>query len=231
MELNEKEINEIVENIRKDYFYFSEIPDEIKIKYSQICMEAVKTYYYEYETVYDDLTLELHNDGESLLAFVPEEVQMSNPEICKEAVSQYRRREEFDRFAFESCIVTNDWRDSVDDPYQFIYTKSEYDNALKYVPEAVLRKHPDILTHVCFGGLLKNVPIDIFLDNLDVCKKISEKGKYYYLPDEVKELINEPKKKLISVDELKDTVKDVELNSVKAAVDEFENEIEKDREK
>lgn len=72
MELNEKEINEIVENIRKDYFYFSEIPDEIKIKYPQICMEAVKTYYYEYETVYDDLTLELHNDGESLLAFVPE---------------------------------------------------------------------------------------------------------------------------------------------------------------
>lgn len=66
---------------------------------------------------------------------------------------------------------------------------------------------------------------------MDVCKKISEKGKYYYLPDEVKELINEPKKKLISVDELKDTVKDVELNSVKAAVDEFENEIEKDREK
>ena len=47
----------------------------------------------------------------------------------------------------------------------------------------------------------------------------------------MKELINEPKKKLISVDELKDTVKDVELNSVKAAVDEFENEIEKDREK
>ena len=36
MELNEKEINEIVENIRKDYFYFSEIPDEIKIKYQQI---------------------------------------------------------------------------------------------------------------------------------------------------------------------------------------------------
>ena len=36
MELNEKEINEIVENIRKDYFYFSEIPDEIKIKYNII---------------------------------------------------------------------------------------------------------------------------------------------------------------------------------------------------
>ena len=36
MELNEKEINEIVENIRKDYFYFSEIPDEIKIKYQHL---------------------------------------------------------------------------------------------------------------------------------------------------------------------------------------------------
>lgn len=235
MELNEKEINELIEKIKKDSFYFQKIPSEIKIKYPQICMEAVKTYYYyTYEIPdYNNFTIDLHRDGPSALAYVPEEVQMSNPEICKEAVKQFRTSENFDEYGFGCHIVTTDWRDSVDDPTVYKYITEIYDNALKYVPEAVLRKHPDILAHVGFNGLklLKDVPVDIFLNNLDVCKKIAENGDYYYLPEEVKKLIDNPKEKLFSIHELKDSVKDVSLNSVKEAIEEFENEIEKDKER
>ncbi len=176
-ELSKKELDEIIEKVKIDPKELNNISDEIKIKYPQICLEAIKACHYkdfeEYETSVIDY-------GPSPLKYISEDVQMAHPEICKEAVSQLRIAKDIDTWTLESQRVTKDLAESGIDVADFEYLQYIYPNAIEYVSEKVLKKNPDILKSINSNQIseIEKVSKDILEENTKICQEIFKKHPY-----------------------------------------------------
>ena len=135
-ELSQKELDDILNKVKVDPKELTNISDEIKIKYPQICIEAIEACHYK--VLYGYETYGIIDYGPSPLQYISEDVQMAHPEICKKAVSQLRVEYDIDVWSLESNRVTEDLADSGISIEDYEYIKQIYSNAIEYVSKKVL---------------------------------------------------------------------------------------------
>ncbi len=151
----EKTVEEYIEMVRNDGIALEDVPEEVQMAHSEICIEAVKQNGYA-------------------LQYVPEEVQMAHPEICIEAVKQN---------VFALIYIPNEVK--IAHPEIYIEAVKQNAGALQDVPNEVKIAHPEMCMEAVkqYGPILQDVPEEVQIAHPEICIEALKQNIEVYLED------------------------------------------------